>query len=127
MKIERTMAIEKIIEKGMNKLYEMDVEAGAMDADYSPFNHLLSAEENKEVWNYLSKMYVMNTLSIAKRNNLPINMWELVYTVENFYPGWEKFLYEIERVAKGYSKVPGLERIINNSGISVETFIKFLD
>ena len=121
------MTIEKLIETGMNKIYKMDVEAGAMGADYSPNNHLLSAEENKEVWNYLSKMYVMNALFIAKENKIPMNKLELVFTVDNFYLGWEKFLSDIDRVAKGCLKAPGLERIINNSGISVETFLKFLD
>lgn len=121
------MTIKKLIENGMDRIYKMDVEAGAMDVDYSPCNHLLSAEENKEVWNYLSKMYVMNVLCTAKSKNLPINMWELLFTADNFYLGWEKFLSDIEQVAKGWLKAPGIENIINKSGISVETFIKFLD
>lgn len=121
------MTIEKLIKNGMDKIYEIDVKAGAMDADFSPANHLLTKEENKKVWDYLAKMYVMNALFIAKSNKIPMNMWELVFTVDNFYLAWEKFLSDIERVAKGCLKAPGLERIINNSGISVETFLKFLD
>ena len=118
--------LEFMLDCGMAILREKDIKTGAMNENFEPFNHLLSAEENKRCWNYLAKQYVLNTLNIAIKNNT-LQYYEPAITSNKFYDTWLAFLKTVENVVRYGQKNKGIENIINHSGISRETWIMFLD
>ena len=118
--------LEFMLDCGMAILREKDIKTGAMNENFEPFNHLLSAEENKRCWNYLAKQYVLNTLNIAIKNNT-LQYYEPAITSNKFYDTWLAFLKTVENVVRYGQKNKGIENIINHSGISRETFVMFLD
>lgn len=118
--------LELMLDCGMAILREKDIKTGAMDENFEPFNHLLSTEENKRCWNYLAKQYVLNTLNIAIKNNT-LQYYTIATTSDKFYDTWLSFLQTVEGVVRYGQKNKGIENIVNNSGISRETFVMFLD
>ena len=118
--------LELMLDCGMAILREKDIKTGAMDENFEPFNHLLSTEENKRCWNYLAKQYVLNTLNIAIKNNT-LQYYTIATTSDKFYDTWLAFLQTVEGVVRYGNKNKGIENIVNNSGISRETWIMFLD
>ena len=118
--------LELMLDSGMAILREKDIKAGAMDKNFKPFNHLLSAEENKRCWSYLAKQYVLNTLNIAVKNKT-LQYYEPAIFSNKFYETWLAFLQTVEGVVRYGHKNKGIENIVNHSGISIETFVMFLD
>ena len=118
--------LELMLDSGMAILREKDIKAGAMDESFEPFNHLLSTEENKRCWNYLAKQYVLNTLNIAIKNKT-LQYYEIATISDKFYNTWLSFLQTVEGVVRYGHKNKGIENIINNSRISRETWVMFLD
>lgn len=118
--------LELMLDCGMAILREKDIKTGAMNENFEPFNHLLSAEENKRCWSYLAKQYVLNTLNIAIKNNT-LQYYETAITSNKFYDTWLAFLQTVEGVVRYGQKNKGIENIVNGSGISRETFVMFLD
>lgn len=117
---------EIMLDNGMVILREKDIKLGAMDENYEPFNHLLSADENKRCWQHLAKQYVLNTLNIAVKNKT-LQYYEPAILSDKFYDTWILFLQAVESVVRYGQKNKGIENIVNNSGISRETLVKFLD
>ena len=111
----------KMANAGVNILRKMDIQLGAMDENWEPVNHLLSAKENERCWRYLAKQYVLNTLKLAAINK------KAIYFSDEFYDTWLSFLQTVEGVVRYGHKNKGIENIINHSGISIETWIMFLD
>ena len=118
--------LELMLDAGMAIIREKDIKTGAMDKNFEPFNHLLSAEENKRCWNYLAKQYVLNTLNIAVKNKT-LQYYEPAIFSNKFYDTWLSFLQAVENVVRYGHKNKGIENIVNHSGISRETFVMFLD
>ena len=112
---------KEMFEHGVDVLRGFDIQLGAMDENYNPVNHLLSTEENERCWIYLAKQYVFNILKTAAINKKP------VYFSDEFYDTWLFFLQAVEKVVRYGHRIKGIENIINNSGISRETWIMFLD
>lgn len=113
---------ERMISCGMSTLRKRDIELRVMDEHYEPFNHLLSADENKKCWEYLAKQFIMNIIyDAAKNGNVKANNEDALYNI------WIAFLQAVENVVRYGQKNKGIENIVNTSGISRETFIKFLD
>lgn len=117
---------ELMLDSGMAILREKDIKLGAMDSNFNPVNHLLSADENKRCWSYLAKQYVLNTMNTAVRYNSADLIKKVIYD-DRFFDAWVLFLQAVESVVRYGQKNKGIENIVNNSGISRETFIKFLD
>ena len=118
--------LELMLDSGMAILREKDIKTGAMDKNFEPLNHLLSAEENKKCWTYLAKQYVLNTLNVAVKNST-LQYYEPAIFSNKFYDIWLSFLQTVEGVVRYGHKNKGIENIINHSGISRETFVMFLD
>lgn len=121
--------LEKMLKCGMGILRERDIELGAMDADFSPANHLLSADENKQVWNYLAERYVLNFLNIVNFDYKvkAVHICPALMVADEFFDTWIAFLQNVEDVVRNGIENPDIESIINHSGISREMFVKFLD
>ena len=118
--------LELMLDSGMAILREKDIKTGAMDKNFEPFNHLLSAEENKRCWSYLAKQYVLNTLNIGIKNKT-LQYYEPAIFSDKFYDTWIAFIQAVENVVRYGHKNKGIENIVNHSGISRETWIMFLD
>ena len=118
--------LELMLDAGMAILREKDIQLKAMDKNFKPFNHLLSAEENKRCWSYLAKQYVLNTLNIGIKNKT-LQYYEPAIFSDKFYDTWIAFLQTVEGVVRYGQKNKGIENIVNHSGISRETFVMFLD
>ena len=118
--------LELMLDAGMAILREKDIKASAMNENFEPFNHLLSAEENKRCWSYLAKQYVLNTLNIGIKNKT-LQYYEPAIFSDKFYDTWLSFLQAVENVVRYGQKNKGIENIVNHSGISRETFVMFLD
>ena len=118
--------LELMLDAGMAILREKDIQLKAMNENFEPFNHLLSAEENKRCWSYLAKQYVLNTLNIGIKNKT-LQYYEPAIFSDKFYDTWIAFLQAVENVVRYGQKNKGIENIVNGSGISRETWIMFLD
>lgn len=123
---ETKKQLELMLDSGMAILREKDIELGAMDENYNPVNHLLSADENKRCWQHLAKQYVLNTLNIAVKNNT-LQHYEPAILSDKFFDTWILFLQAVENVVRYGQKNKGIENIVNCSGIARETLVKFLD
>lgn len=118
--------LELMLDAGMAIIREKDIQLKAMNENFEPFNHLLSAEENKRCWYYLAKQYVLNTLNIAVKNKT-LQYYEPAIFSNKFYDTWIAFLQAVENVVRYGQKNKGIENIVNHSGISRKTWIMFLD
>ena len=119
---EAKKALEKLANAGVNILRKMDIQLGAMDENWEPVNHLLSAKENERCWKYLAEQFIMN---VIKANTCDGNC--LARDEYSLFSLWLSFLQTVECVVRYGQKNKGIENIINHSGISRETFVMFLD
>ena len=114
--------LEKLANAGVNILRKMDIQLGAMDENWEPVNHLLSAKENERCWKYLAEQFIMNVIKAATYDGKCLARDE-----DSLFSLWLSFLQTVEGVVRYGQKNKGIENIINHSGISRETFIMFLD
>ena len=114
--------LEKLANAGVNILRKMDIQLGAMDENWEPVNHLLSAKENERCWKYLAEQFIMNVIRAATYDGKCLARDE-----DSLFSLWLSFLQTVEGVVRYGQKNKGIENIINHSGISRETFIMFLD
>lgn len=114
--------LEKLANAGVNTLRKMDIQLGAMDENWNPVNHLLSAEENERCWKYLAEQFVMNVVYVNTFSGKCLARDE-----NSLFNLWLSFLQTVEGVVRYGHKNKGIENIINHSGISRETFVMFLD
>ena len=114
--------LKKLANAGVNTLRRMDIQLGAMDENWNPVNHLLSAKENERCWRYLAEQFVMNVLYV---NTFSVK--GLARDENSLFNLWLSFLQTVEGVVRYGHKNKGIENIVNHSGISRETFVMFLD
>ena len=114
--------LKKLANAGVNTLRRMDIQLGAMDENWNPVNHLLSAKENERCWKYLAEQFVMNVVYV---NTFSVK--GLARDENSLFNLWLSFLQTVEGVVRYGHKNKGIENIINHSGISRETFVMFLD
>ena len=112
----------KLANAGVNILRRMDIQLGAMDENWNPVNHLLSAEENERCWKYLAEQFVMNVIKAATYDGKCLARDE-----DSLFNLWLSFLQTVEGVVRYGHKNKGIENIVNHSGMSRETFVMFLD
>ena len=105
-----------------------DTKRGLMNKNWEPTNHLLSAKEFKNCWEYLAKDYIFSTIKESDDD-------------DKFYMGWQSFLALVKRVARkdlGTSEIYNMNidecidviiiaEFLNRSGISRKTWVKFFD
>ena len=121
-KKEAEEAFGKLANAGANILRRMDIQIGAMDENWEPANHLLSAKENERCWKYLAEQFIMNVIKAATYDGKCLARDE-----DSLFSLWLSFLQTVENVVRYGQKNKGIENIINHSGISIETFVMFLD
>ena len=121
-KKEAAEELVKLTNAGVNILRRMDIQLGAMDENWNPVNHLLSAKENERCWKYLAEQFVMNVIRAATYNGKCLAKDE-----DSLFSLWLSFLQTVEGVVRYGQKNKGIENIVNGSGISRETFVMFLD
>ena len=114
--------LEKLANAGVNILRKMDIQLGAMDENWEPVNHLLSAKENERCWKYLAEQFIMNVLRAATYDGKCLARDE-----DSLFNLWLSFLQTVEGVVRYGQKNKGIEAIVNGSGMSRETFVMFLD
>ena len=114
--------LEKLANAGVNTLRRMDIQLGAMDENWEPANHHLSAKENERCWKYLAEQFIMNVLYV---NTFSVK--GLARDEDSLFSLWLSFLQTVEGVVRYGKKNKGIENIVNHSGISIETFVMFLD
>lgn len=119
---EAKKALVEMANAGVNILRRMDIQLGAMDENYGPVNHLLSAKENERCWKYLAEQFIMNVIKAATYDGKCLARDE-----DSLFSLWLSFLQTVEGVVRYGKKNKGIENIINHSGISRETFVMFLD
>ena len=126
-KEEADNQFELMLDLGMAILREKDIKFGAMGENFKPVNHLLSTKDNARCWCYLANQYVLNTMmNITTKNNIFCYYDKI--TSNKFYDTWRiHFLQSVENVVRYGQKSEGIENIVNGSGISRETLVKFLD
>ena len=115
-------ALKELANAGVNTLRRMDIQLGAMDENWNPVNHLLSAKENERCWKYLAEQFVMNVVYV---NTFSVK--GLARDENSLFNLWLSFLQTVEGVVRYGHKNKGIENIVNHSGISRETFVMFLD
>ena len=121
-KKEAEDGLRKMANAGVNILRKMDIQLGAMDENWEPVNHLLSAKENERCWKYLAEQFIMNVIKAATYDGKCLARDE-----DSLFSLWLSFLQTVEGVVRYGHKNKGIENIVNGSGISRETFIMFLD
>ena len=119
---EAKKALVKMANAGVNILRKMDIQLGAMDENWEPVNHLLSAKENERCWKYLAEQFIMNVIKAATYDGNCLSRDE-----DSLFSLWLSFLQTVECVVRYGQKNKGIENIVNHSGISRETWIMFLD
>ena len=118
---EAKKALVKMANAGVNILRRMDIQLGAMDENWEPVNHLLSAKENERCWKYLAEQFIMNVIRATYDGNCLARDEDYLFNL------WLSFLQTVECVVRYGQKNKGIENIVNHSGISRETFVMFLD
>lgn len=119
---EAKKELVKMANTGVSILRKMDVQFGAMDENWEPANHLLSAKENERCWKYLAEQFIMNVIRAATYDGNCLARDE-----DSLFSLWLSFLQTVECVVRYGQKNKGIENIVNHSGISIETFVMFLD
>lgn len=119
---EAKKELGKLANSGVNILRRMDIQLGAMDENWEPVNHLLSAKENERCWRYLAEQFIMNVIKAATYDGKCLAKDE-----DSLFSLWLSFLQTVECIVRYGEKNKGIENIINHSGISRETWIMFLD
>ena len=118
---EAKKALVKMANAGVNILRRMDIQLGAMDENWEPVSHLLSAKENERCWRYLAEQFIMNVIRATYDGNC------LARDEDSLFSLWLSFLQTVEGIVRYGNKNKGIENIINHSGISRETWVMFLD
>ena len=121
-KKEAEDGLRKMANAGVNILRRMDIQLGAMDENWEPVSHLLSAKENERCWKYLAEQFIMNVIRAATYDGNCLARDE-----DSLFNLWLSFLQTVECVVRYGHKNKGIENIVNHSGISRETFVMFLD
>ena len=121
-KKEAEDGLKKMANAGVNILRKMDIQLGAMDENWEPVNHLLSAKENERCWKYLAEQFIMNVIKAVTCDGKCLAKDE-----DSLFSLWLSFLQTVENIVRYGQKNKGIENIINHSGISRETWIMFLD
>ena len=113
-------AFDKLVMEGMDILRGVDIQRGLIGKNWEPFNGRLPAKENERCWKCLAKPFVKNFIFgfLIVGKNIPC---------EDLIENWLKFLQDVNGVVKCDDRNGTIENIINNSGISEETWVKFLD
>ena len=113
-------AFDKLAMDGINALRERDIQRGLIGENYEPFNGRLPAKENERCWKCLAEPFVRNFIFgfLLVGKNIPCDA---------LFNNWLKFLQDVNDVVKCGDRDGTIENIINNSGISEETWVKFLD
>lgn len=119
---EAKKELGKLANAGVNILRRMDIQLGAIDENWEPVNHLLSAKENERCWKYLAEQFIMNVIKAATYDGKCLAKDE-----DSLFSLWLSFLQTVEGVVRYGHKNKGIENIVNHSGISRETFVMFLD
>lgn len=119
---EAKKELGKLANAGVNILRRMDIQLGAIDENWEPVNHLLSAKENERCWKYLAEQFIMNVIKAATYDGKCLAKDE-----DSLFSLWLSFLQTVEDVVRYGHKNKGIENIVNHSGISRETFVMFLD
>ena len=119
---EAKKELVKMANAGVSILRRMDIQFGAMDENWEPANHLLSAKENERCWKYLAEQFIMNVIKAATYDGNCLARDE-----DSLFSLWLSFLQTVECVVRYGHKNKGIENIVNHSGISRETFVMFLD
>ena len=119
---EAKKELVKMANTGVSILRKMDVQFGAMDENWEPANHLLSAKENERCCKYLAEQFIMNVIRAATYDGNCLARDE-----DSLFSLWLSFLQTVECVVRYGQKNKGIENIVNHSGISRETFVMFLD
>lgn len=119
---EAKKALVEMANTGVNILRRMDIQLGAMDENWEPVNHLLSAKENERCWKYLAEQFIMNVIRAATYDGK-----RLAKDEDSLFSLWLAFLKTVENVVRYGQKNKGIENIINHSGIARETLVMFLD
>ena len=120
-KKEAEDGLRKMANAGVNILRRMDIQLGAMDENWEPVSHLLSAKENERCWRYLAEQFIMNVIRATYDGNC------LARDEDSLFSLWLSFLQTVEGIVRYGNKNKGIENIINHSGISRETWVMFLD
>ena len=76
----------------------------------------------KKCYNYLAEQFIRNYIDGKSMFDVMDDTMS-----DRFYNTWLAFLEMVKRVVKEGRKFHGIENIIDNSGISRKTWIKFLD
>ena len=111
---------DELVMYGINVLREIDIRRGLIGENYEPFNGRLSAKENERCWKCLAEPFVSNILFsylIAGKT----------LTDRTLLKYWLEFLQDVNEVVKCGDRNGRIEDIINSSGISETTWLKFLD
>lgn len=119
---EAKKELGRLANAGVSILRRMDIQLGAMDENWEPVSHLLSAKENERCWKYLAEQFIMNVIKAATYDGKCLAKDE-----DSLFSLWLSFLQTVEGVVRYGQKNKGIENIINHSGISRETFVMFLD
>lgn len=119
---EAKKELGKLANAGVNILRRMDIQLGAIDENWEPVSHLLSAKENERCWKYLAEQFIMNVIKAATYDGKCLAKDE-----DSLFSLWLSFLQTVEGVVRYGHKNKGIENIVNHSGISRETFVMFLD
>ena len=97
---------------------EGNIRKGFINENWEPVQPCqLSSKEFKKCWRFITKYY---SLAIAKYS-------EEEYTDNETYLGFTLFLNTVRKVLTGIQEHKNIETIMNRSGISRKTWIKFLD
>ena len=110
----------ELVMEGVDILRGMDIQRGLIGENYEPFNGRLPAKENERCWKCLAEPFVRNFIFgfLLVGKNIPC---------DELFEGWLSFLQDVNNVIKCGDRDASIERIINASGISEETWVKFLD
>ena len=112
---------EKLANANINTLRRMDIQRGLIDENFEPCNGWLSAKENKRCWEYLAEQFVKDT----QYGYLAV--FGVTLGDNALYKGWLSFLQDVNNTVKCGDREAYVKSIINASGISEETWVRFLD
>ena len=109
-----------IVNANVNILRRMDIQRGLIDENFGPLNGRLPAKENERCWKCLAEPFVKNFIFgyLLVGRNIPCDA---------LLNGWLRFLQDVNNVVKCGDRDGTIEDIIDNSGISEETWVRFLD
>lgn len=99
----------------LGSIEKESIRRGFINENYEPVR-ILSSKEFKKCWKFIAKYY---SLVMAKNS-------EEEYTDDELYLGFTLFLIKVKKVLNGIQEHKNIETIMNHSGISRKTWMKFL-